>query len=150
MNTFCFILCATMVDGSVSKEFMVKKPFEQVADHIEQDRDDMYEALGVKVIERKADGTVHASADTQMGHIEWTHSEKVERTDDEIIVTINAHNDKYTFSATLRAKPFKKVTKVIINAHLSVDHPKVQPAHIHMGLNKVIDKIRKYMKKMSV
>lgn len=144
---FILALCiaVTAVDGYASRDFTVKRSYDKIANHIQNDIDDVYESMGVHVIERK-DGNVRAEAKTQFGRVEWNHKEKIERTAEKIVVKINASGDKFTFSATMQAEPAKKGTRIKLDANMSINDERATPKLIEIGIGKVLDKIKKHLK----
>jgi hypothetical protein len=143
--SFCMMMQIEVAEGSASRHFVIKKSFDEVADHIQKEIDDVYEAMGVHVIERK-DGNVKAEATTQFGKVEWNHKEKIERTAEKVVVKINATGDKFKLSAIIVAEPHKRGTKVNLESTMSIEDDRVGPKLIDIGIGKVLDKIKRHLK----
>lgn len=148
-NLFLALLLAAAIpvtQGDVTKQFTVKKSFETVANHIQNETDDLYHALGAEVLSRNGN-EVTVAADTPMGRIQFVQTEKITRTQDSVSLTLTSNSDTYKFYSKLVATPGgKRGTSISIEVRLSISNEQATPALIEMGINKVINKIKKHLK----
>lgn len=132
--------------GDVTKQFTVRKSFEEVANHIQNETDDLYHALGAEVLSRNGD-EVTVAADTPMGRIQFVQKEKIVKTADSVSLTLTSNADNYKFYSKLVATPGnKRGTAITLEVRLSINDERATPALIEMGINKVIGKIKKHLK----
>lgn len=147
MFLITLLLCAvTVSEGNISKEFIVKKSYDEVVDHIEKDIDDIYKSVGITVVSRK-NGEVTAYVDTpQFGKIEWKHTEKIQKDKESISVTIDSKTDKFIFHSSMKIKPHKKGVHVGVDAKMNVNDERATPKLIEIGLSRFVEKIKRHLK----
>lgn len=137
--------------ATITKQFYTSSSMEKIADFIENNKDEIRNASGLKTLEKYADNQYKVQRNSLKGNFVWITKESKQKKSEgyvfksELVKSVEGGMTNFMSTITLRKVP--NYVLVEINSTATVDNPKLKTPGLQIDISTQVNKVETYLKR---